>query len=313
MAVKDSELVIVNGKMYHVRISPEQLAKQVFVCGDPARADTIAAHFDTIEHKAHNREYVIRTGTYKDMPVTVIATGIGTDNNEIALIEAFGLNEFNLKTREKKNLKDIQPLTIIRIGTCGGVQPENECGDLAISSYGLGLDNTGLYYQCPAQDDTSLKIEEEAYRIMTDATPKGYRFKGKIHPYCAKASDLVVNALQKHAKTKSATGITATASGFFAPQGREIPGLDITIPRLQELLATLNVDNHKIINFEMESSLLFHLASKMGYHAGTICPIIANRPKGTFISDYSKAVEKAIETALEAMVDVNKKLSAQQP
>lgn len=304
MAVKDSELVIVNGKMYHVRLSPDQMARQIFVVGDPARADRVAAHFDTVTHKVKNREFVIRTGLYQRMPITVIATGIGTDNNEIALIEAFGLNEFDLKTRTRKNRAE--PLTIIRLGTSGGLQPENDCGTLAISSYGLGLDNTGLYYQQAAADETSLRIEHEAYRIITEATPDHYRFKGRIHPYVSKASPDVVKALAKHAEGNSAVGITATASGFYGPQGREIPGIDITVPRLQEHLATLNVDNNKIVNFEMESSLLFHLASKMGYRSGTICPIIANRPKGTFLADYGEAVERTIKTGLNAMLELHK-------
>lgn len=304
MAVKDSELVIVNGKMYHLRIGPDEMARQIFVVGDPARADKVAAHFDRVTHKVQNREYVIRTGTYKRMPVTVIATGIGTDNNEIALIEAFGLNEFDLKTRTRK--QGAEPLTIIRLGTSGGLQPENDCGTLAISTYGLGLDNTGLYYQQEAPDDTSLKIEQEAYRIITGATPKNYRFRGKIQPYVSKASPDVVEALVRNARGSYAAGITATASGFFGPQGREIPGIGITVPRLQEHLATLNVDGHRIVNFEMESSLLFHLARQMGYRAGAICPIIANRPKGTFLTDYGEAVERTIETGLDAMLELHK-------
>lgn len=302
MAVKDSELVIVNGKMYHLRIGPDEMARQIFVVGDPARADKVAAHFDRVTHKAQNREYVTRTGTYKRMPVTVIATGIGTDNNEIALIEAFGLNEFDLKTRTRKQEAD--PLTIIRLGTSGGLQPENDCGTLAISTYGLGLDNTGLYYQQEAPDDTSVRIEQEAYRIITNATPKSHRFRGKIQPYVSKASPDVVEALVRNAKGNHAVGITATASGFFGPQGREIPGIAITVPRLQEHLVTLNVDGHKIVNFEMESSLLFHLARQMGYRAGAICPIIANRPKGTFLADYGEAVERTIKTGLDAMLEL---------
>lgn len=303
MAVKDSELVIVNGKMYHIRLSPEQLCRQIFVVGDPARADRVAAHFDSVTHKVQNREFVIRTGIYQRMPITVIATGIGTDNNEIALIEAFGLNEFDLKTRTRKD--NTEPLTIIRLGTSGGLQPENDCGTLAISSYGLGLDNTGLYYQQRVPDDTSLRIEQEAYRIITGATPDHYRFKGKIQPYVSKASTEVVEALAKHAEANLVVGITATASGFYGPQGREIPGLDITVPKLQEHLATLNVDSHKIVNFEMESSLLFHLANQMGYRSGSICPIIANRPAGTFLADYGEAVERAIGAGLNAMLELH--------
>jgi uridine phosphorylase len=300
--VKDSELIVVDGKIYHLGLRPEQLARNIFVVGDPARADKVAAHFDSVEHRANNREYVTRTGTYQGMPVTVIATGIGTDNNEIALVEAFGLNEFDLETRTRK--EDAEPLTVIRLGTSGGPQRDIDVGTLAIAAYGLGVDNTGMFYQQEAPDETTLRIEDEAYRIITDATPQDRRFRGKIHPYVSKASPEVVEALAKHIGDGYVVGITASASGFFAPQGREIPGLEITVPRLQEHLATLEVDGQQVVNFEMESSLLFHLARQMGYRSGTVCPIIANRQAGTFLADYSPAVERAIEGGLKAMLDL---------
>ncbi|MFX1564176.1 MAG: hypothetical protein ACFFDP_12810 [Promethearchaeota archaeon] len=227
---------------------------------------------------------------------------MGTDNVEIVLVEAFGLNEFDLKRRVRRS--SAQPLTIIRLGTSGGLQKENDVGTLAISAYALGLDSTGLFYDQPAADETSLRIEQEAYRIITEATPRDRRFKGKIHPYVSKASPEVVAALKKHAKGKHVVGITTTASGFFAPQGREIPGLKITVPRLQEHLATLDVDGLKVTNFEMETSLLLHLTRHMGYRSGTICPIIANRPAGTFLDDYGPAVERAIQTGLNAMLEL---------
>ncbi|MBI2548728.1 nucleoside phosphorylase [Candidatus Woesearchaeota archaeon] len=297
--VKDSELIVVNGKIYHLGLRPDQLARNIFVVGDPARADKVAHYFDAVKHQANNREYVTRTGTYHDMPVTVIATGIGTDNNEIALVEAFGLNEFDLETRVRK--EGAQPLTIIRLGTSGGPQPDITVGTLAIGRYALGLDNTGLFYEQGIPDEISRRIEEEAYRIITDATPDGRRFRGKIHPYAAKATPDVVEALIRNAEGDYVVGITASASGFFAPQGREIPGLTITIPRLQEHVATLHVDGQRVVNFEMESSLLFHLAAQMGYRVGTICPVIANRPRGTFLEDYGPAVDRAISTGLKAM------------
>ncbi len=300
--VKDSELVVVDGKIYHLGLKPYQLAKNIFVVGDPARADKVAAYFDFVEHKATNREYVTRTGTYEGMPVTVIATGIGTDNNEIALVEAFGLNEFDLETRTRKS--GAKPLTVIRLGTSGGPQSDIPVGTLAISRYALGVDNTGLFYQQEVPDDTALKIEEEAYRIITEATPQGRRFRGRIHPYVSKASPDVIDALVKHIEKDYVIGITASASGFFAPQGREIPGLEITVPRLQEHLATLQVDGQRVVNFEMESSLLFHLARQMGYRSGTVCPIIANRPAGTFLADYGPAVDRAIQGGLKAMLEL---------
>src|SRR3989344_4088678 len=118
--IKASELIVVDGKIYHLGLRPDQLARSIFVVGDPARADKVAAHFDAVEHRAQNREYVTRTGTYKGMRVSVIATGIGTDNNEIALVEAYGLNGFDLETRTKK--AHAEPFTVIRIGTSGGPQ-----------------------------------------------------------------------------------------------------------------------------------------------------------------------------------------------
>jgi len=300
--IRDSELFVTDGKIYHLGLRPDQLARNIFVVGDPARADKVAAHFDSLEYRANNREFVTITGVYHGMPVTVIATGIGTDNNEIALVEAFGLNEFDLETRMKK--ESTKPLTIIRVGTSGGPQVDIDIGTLVISTYGLGLDNTGLFYEQEAADGTSTIIEEEAYRIITNATPSDRRFKGKIHPYVSRASPKVALALQRNMGHDQVSGITMSSSGFFAPQGREIPGLEVTIPRLQEHLATLNVGGHRIVNIEMESSLLFHLARKMGYRCGTVCPIIANRPAGTFLADYSSAVEQAIEGSLKAMLEL---------
>ncbi|MBU2589562.1 MAG: nucleoside phosphorylase [Nanoarchaeota archaeon] len=302
--MKDSELFVNNGKIYHLGLRPDQLAENIFVVGDPARADKVAAHFDSVEHREQNREYVTRTGIYKEMPVTVIATGIGTDNNEIALVESFGLNEFDLETREKK--EHSRDITVIRLGTSGGPQKDIKEGTLAIGSYALGLDNTGMFYEFAHPDNITKKIEEEAYRILTDNTPDGSRFKGKIIPYASKATSEVVSALEKHVKGDYAVGITASASGFFAPQGREIPGLPITVPRLQEHLATLDINGLKVVNFEMESSLLFHLGRLMNYKCGTICPIIANRQTGKFLADYSEAVERCIETGLEAMLELHK-------
>ncbi|MFC1753888.1 nucleoside phosphorylase [Thermoproteota archaeon] len=317
MAVKESELVIIDGKIYHLGMEPKELAKQVFVVGDPKRADLVADHFDSIDYRIQNREYVTRTGKYeKDitiiggdsegMPATVIATGIGTDNNEIAVVEMYGLNEFDFETRERKEQSD--PLTIIRIGTSGGPQEDIEPGTLAISEYAIGLDSTGLFIDEEVPDETAFRMETEAYEIITDATPDQRRFKGKIWPYASKADIGVFNALKNHAKGDSATGITLTSSSFFSGQGREIPGIRNTIPNLQEWIATIDVDGRKVVNIEMESSLLFHLARHIGYRCGTVCAIIANRPAGTFLEDYGPAVERGIQTGLDAMLELyNKK------
>jgi uridine phosphorylase len=297
--MKDSELIVVDGKTFHLGLSPEQLARNLFVVGDPERADKVAAYFDAIEHRVNKREFITRTGTYRGMPVSVIATGIGTDNIEIALVEAYELNEFDL---EKKVRKRGEPMTIIRIGTSGGLQKDVQVGALAISSYALGLDSTGLFYQSE-RNDTCMRIEEEAYRIITDATSSETGIRGFIRPYASKASVEVVEALKKQADNY-VVGITASSSGFHAPQGREIPGLRITVPKLQEHLATLDKDSLKVVNMEMESSLMFRIAKQLGYRCGSVCAIIGNRFTGEFLPNYGPAVERAIKCGLEAMVEL---------
>jgi uridine phosphorylase len=301
--MKASEIFITEqGRIYHLGMKPEELARQILIGGDPDRADLIAAHFDTIEHRVQSREFVSRTGKVNGMPITVISTGIGTDNNEIMLVESYALNEFDLDERVRKG--GALPLTVIRVGTSGGIQPENEPGTLAIGSYGLGLDNTGMFYDARAADRIVNLIEEEAYLLLTEATPQDRRFRGKIIPYASKADPAVVAALENNVIGDSVTGITASASGFFGPQGREVTGLRLTIPGLQEEIAKLDIDGLKVVNFEMESSLLFHLAGHMNYRSATICPLINNRPKGTAKLDYSGDVERCIKTALDAMLEL---------
>lgn len=310
--VKDSEFVVDTKisplrRVYHLALSQEQLARNVMMVGNPKRALKAARFFDldTENDVVQNREFISVTGTYKGMPITVIGTGIGTDNVEIVLVECFGLAAFNLRTRTKKRQAD--SLTIVRVGTSGGPQKGIQPGTLAISDYALGLDNTGLFYQTALPDETAGRIEAAAYQIITEATPAECRFKGWIRPYASKASSVLRDALARVASKRGypyTTGITASASGFFGPQGREIPGLPITVPMLQERLAELYVDGLTVVNIEMESSLLFHLARSLDYRACTICPIVANRPAGTFLEDYSEEEEHAIKVALIALRDI---------
>ena len=303
MHESNSEFVSVNGHVYHLGLKPQEISKNIFLVGDPARVDKVEKYFDNVCCRVNNREFRTITGTYKRMPSTVISTGIGTDNIEITLLELYIVNEFEL---EKKLRKDnSKPLTIIRLGTSGGIQKDIEPGMLAISSYAIGLENTGAFYDKDLDDDLGNKIEEKAYEIIKDATPKGKRFRGKIYPYVSKASPEVVDALKRNTN-KYVVGITASAPGFFAPQGRLIDGIESTIPNLHKHLAKLSVNDQRIVNFEMESSTLFHLANIMGYKAGTICPIIANRNTGGIlsISEYDKSVDKCIETGLKAMLDI---------
>ena len=178
---------------------------------------------------------------------------------------------------------------------------------MGITSYALGLDSTGLYYEHSPMDQTCLSIEEQALDLLDREILATSRFKGKILPYCSKADPKVVSALIGQAKAKGVVfeeGITVSSPGFYGPYSRRIEGLKNTLPDIKGTLAKLAVDELRVINMEMESSLLYHLAGSIGYAAGTVCPIISNPSTSTSIIDYKERVDQAIDLALAAMVNL---------
>lgn len=301
-----SEIVIVNERLYHLGIKKTDLAENIFIVGDPARATRVSEQFDRIDSEISNREYLTYTGIYRNIPVSVIGTGIGTDNVEIALVEAFIAHEFDLKTGER--FQNCSPLTIIRLGTSGGVQPDVTPGSLAISSYALGLDSTGIYYDYPIDDEMLNRIETESSEILNSAISDNSRFKGKVIPYASKASTEVTDALINQAQelnVEFATGITVSSPGFYGPSSRHIEGLNNTLPDIKGSLSKLNLDGLKVHNMEMESSLLFHLCSQLGYRAGTICTVISGPNDSDSIIDYERAIGKTIKVGLNALLELN--------
>lgn len=301
-----SEIVVVNDKVLHLGLAKGELAQNIFLVGDPARAVRVAKRFDTIGTEVRNREYVTITGRYHDMPISVIGTGIGVDNVEIALVEAYVTHAFDFDTSER--LPNKAPLKLIRIGTSAGVQDEVEPGVLAISTYALGLDNAGLYYDHPAADEAVEQIEAEALAIIAAATRSGSRFQNKIIPYASKATAEVAAALVIQAERLDidhVVGITASTPGFYGPSSRYIEGLANTISSIKTALAALQVQRHRVVNMEMESSLMFHLAAHLGYQVGTICPVISKPRSSASIPDYTASVERAIDVALAAMCQLN--------
>jgi len=303
---KKSEIVIVNDKLYHLGIKKSDLAENIFIVGDPARAIRVSQEFDWIDCEISNREYLTLTGSYHGIPVSVIGTGIGTDNVEIALVEAYIAHEFDLKKAEKQ--QNCNPLTIIRLGTSGGVQSDVTPGSLAISSYALGLDSTGIYYEQSAEDKIVNKIEAEASKILNSAIDAKSRFKGKITPYASKASSEVTMALINQAAAHGVefeTGITVSSPGFYGPSSRYIEGLNNTLPDIKGSLSSLNIDGLKVHNMEMESSLFFHLCSQLGYRAGTICTVISGPNDSDSIIDYEAAIGNTIKIGLNALMELN--------
>jgi len=301
-----SEIVQQNGRIYHLGLAPEELAPQLIVVGDPARAGLVSARFDRIDHEVRHREYVTYTGEYRGLPLSVIGTGIGADNVEIALVEAYVLNEFDLETAMRK--KDAPKMTILRVGTSGGMRGDLEPGTLGIASYGLGLDNTGQFFEAPPADATTLELEEAAFDALNRATPSDRRFSRRVRPYASRATPAVVEAIERHARrlgTLNATGVTVTAPGFYGASGRFIDGLTNTIPEIKQALGAIELGDLRVINVEMESSLLFHLAAAMGYRAGTLCPIISSPGRHDVVVDYEKSIGEAIEVALGAMLELS--------
>lgn len=298
-----SEIISHGDRLYHLGVAPGEVAERIFLVGDPARASLVANRFDHIESEVGRREYVTITGTRAGVRLTVVGTGIGTDNVEIALIELDAALRTDLESGHRR--ADAPSIDLIRIGTSGGVQADIEEGTLCIAEYALGFDSTGPYYDVPAADSTVTAIEAEAARLLGSAIPGTSRFAGRLPVYASRAGPDVVAALQEAAEAAGAahvTGITASSPGFFGPSSRSIEGLRNTIPDIKGTLADLDVDGRRVVNMEMESSLLFHLAGALGHRAGTICAVIGRPGHPDAVVDYDAAVETAIDVAIEAML-----------
>ena len=303
--VKRSEIISRDGRVYHLGLAPSEVTEHVILVGDPARALAVAACFDGVTHERRHREYVTLTGQYRALPVTVVGTGIGTDNVEIALVELHALHAIDLETGVAH--AKAPALTFIRVGTSGGVAPAMLPGTLCIAEYALGFDSTGPYYDHPAADEVVVAIEREVQAALAEATSATSRFRDRLPVYASKADSRVFAALSRHAAMAGvdhATGITASSPGFFGPSSRHVVGLVNTVPDIKGTLAQLAIAGRTVLNMEMESSLLFHLAGALGHRAGTICPAISQPDAAAAVPDYGAAIETSIRIALDALVDV---------
>ena len=325
-AMSGSELIINRdtGTLYHINISRKDgFPPRFLLVGDPQRVREAAKFFDDgVKGEKVNREFVSVWGNYKGLPVAAMGTGIGTDNTEIALVELHAVHEYLYETDAWEQPKE--PLTLIRIGTSASPQRDIKLGTLAITEHAIGLDNTGLFYlHKPFADYTDLdeiyyapnsRTARRIWEQLTKVLPLAAL--DIIRPYVSTATPAVVAALIESAKSTAdvrfESGLTTTAPGFFAPQGRAIGRLsNILIPDLQERLAMLTVrrnlaieDNLRASNNEMETSLLLRVAAEiLGYRAGAICLVIANRAEGEFITpeQFARGVDAAVLTGLEAL------------
>lgn len=285
MPIKKSELILnPDGSIYHINLKPEHLADNVIVVGDQDRVGKVTSHFDSIEFKTQKREFKTQTGTYKDKRITVISTGIGPDNIDIVLNELDALVNIDLKTRQPK--PKLTSLNIIRIGTSGAVQKNIPIDAFLISSHGLDINGMLHAYQIESIGNPEI---EEAFIKQT----QWHSFKAR--PIIVENS----KALEHQFKSKQTyRGITATAGGFYGPQGR-ILRLPLQDGNLNKKMDAFNYKGTCITNFEMETSAIYGLSKLMGHHAISLNAIIANRANGTFSKNPGKTIENLIIYTLD--------------
>jgi len=281
-----SELLInSDGSIFHLHIKPEQLADNVILVGDPGRVALVASHFDTQECSVSSREFNTITGTYKGKRISVISTGIGTDNIDIVMNELDALSNIDLETRTEK--PDFRQLTIIRIGTSGGMQADIPLGCFLISEKSIGFDGMLNFYA--GRDSVSDLKFEEAMKKHLQWNPQ------LAAPYVVDADEELVNRI---GKTDMLRGVTISANGFYGPQGRVLR-INLADMQLNDKIESFRYGKYKITNYEMEGSAIAGLAKLMGHKAMTVCCIIANRRVEAANTDYKTDIEKLVQTVLE--------------
>jgi len=283
-AIAESELIINSrGAIYHLNLRPEELAPTIFTVGDPDRVSAVSRHFDTIEYKAQHREFVSHTGYIGRKRVTVVSTGIGTDNIDIVLNELDALVNIDLTTRMVK--PQLTSLTIIRMGTSGALQKDIPVDSFVASTHGLGIDNLLNFYR---HDDT-----EEDNALLQSFTTQTQLHHRLAQPYISGASP----SLLKHFVDGFHQGITVTCPGFYGPQGRVLR-LGLNQPELIDKLTSFSFGPYRVTNFEMETAGIYGLGRLLGHHCLSLSAIVANRIGRTISPDGNKAVEKLITDTL---------------
>jgi len=281
-----SELIInEDGSIFHLHLKPENLAEKVILVGDPGRVALVASHFDNTECEVSNREFRAITGTYHGKRITVLSTGIGCDNIDIVVNELDALANIDFKTRTEK--EKLHQLTLVRIGTCGGLQPYTPVGTYIASAKSIGFDGL-LNFYAGRNQACDLEFEAEFKKQVNWDPQLG-------NPYVACADKELLNTI---ASDDMVRGVTIACGGFFGPQGRELR-LPLQDPKLNEKIENFSYNGMQVTNFEMESSALAGLATQMGHKAVTVCMVIANRLAKEANASYKNTIDGLIEKVLE--------------
>jgi len=284
--IEPSELIInPDGTIFHLHMKPEQLADHVILVGDPGRVKMIAGFFDQIESETENREFVSTTGMYGSKRITVLSTGIGTDNIDIVINELDALVNIDLHTRQIKNKR--KSLSIIRIGTSGGLQGDIPVNAFLASKKAIGFDGLLNFYE----------RREEVSDIAFEESFKSFVQWNKLlpSPYVVESDPDLYN---KIVDSDFTPGVTISAPGFYGPQGRELR-LKIVDPHINDKIEAFRFGNQRITNYEMECSAIYGLSKLLGHKALTVCIIIANRVSKRANEDYKPVMVKLVQKVLD--------------
>jgi uridine phosphorylase len=285
MQFPPSELVLNNkNEVYHLGLSPENISDKIILVGDQDRVAIISSLFDEIEHQSQHREFVCHTGIYKGKRISVLSTGIGTDNIDIVMNELDALFNIDLIQREEKQEKTA--LSIVRIGTCGILQASVPVHSFILSKHSYGLDNIAHFYAINFSEE-----EREIGQALSDFLQLPF----PLAPYFVSATNELTHRLESE---KTVSGITVTSSGFYGPQGRELR-LKNKVSGMNDRLSQFDYNGLKVTNFEMESSAIFAIGKALGHECATICLGIANRPNNEFSTGYETEMQALITYVLE--------------
>lgn len=284
--ISPSELIInKDGSVFHLHLQPAQLADRVILVGDPGRVPVVASRFDEQECEVCSREFHSITGRYKGKRITVVSHGIGTDNIDIVLNELDALANIDFNTRTIK--PDFRQLTLVRIGTSGGLQPYTPIGTYVAAERSIGFDGV-LYFYADTERIRDVRMEKELLRQLEWKLDR-------LQPYVVKANPSLIEQITQDDMLR---GMTIAANGFYGPQGRQLR-LPLADPQLNQKIQAFDYEGHQITNYEMESSALSGLAAMMGHRAMTVCCIIAGRVDKNMNTDYASALDNLIDTVVE--------------
>lgn len=287
-SIHESELIInPDGSIFHLHVKPEQVADKIILVGDPGRVPLVAQHFETKECDVQSREFRTITGTYQGKRITVLSTGIGCDNIDIVMNELDALANIDFKTRTIK--PNLRTLEIVRLGTCGGLQPNTPEGTFVASEISIGFDGLLNFYA--GRDEVCDKELETAF--LKHQAWHGWQCIA--HPYAVHADAELTDRI---ASTDMVRGITVACGGFYGPQGRRLR-LPLADAEANEKIMSFDYNGHRITNFEMESSALAGLSLLLGHKATTCCMVIANRLAGKANPNYKNSIDSLIKLVVE--------------